>query len=336
MGRILASGLSEPPATPARPNILEVRGLTVGFAAREGERQVVGGIGYDLHRGRTLGVVGESGCGKSITALAVMGLVPPPGRVAGSVRFDGRELIGQPASAWRALRGDRLAMVFQEPMTALNPVMQIGRQIAEVLVLHQGLGWRVAGERAVESLDAVGIPSARERAGAYPHQLSGGQRQRAMIAMALACRPALLIADEPTTALDVTIQAQILDLMAELQDDIAMAIQFISHNLAVVSEIAHEIMVMYAGTIVERAPAEALFAAPLHPYTQGLIATLPDPERRVERLPVIPGGVPDPRAVRGCRFADRCARVAPDCRLAEPVLEELAPDHFVACFKAST
>ena len=195
------------------------------------------------------------------------------------------------------MRGDRMAMVFQEPMTALNPVMPIGRQIAEVLVLHQALGWRPAGERAVDLLDAVGIPAARDRAASYPHQLSGGQRQRAMIAMALACRPALLIADEPTTALDVTIQAQILNLMADLQAEIGMAIQFISHNLAVVSEIAHEIIVMYAGRIVERAPAEALFAAPLHPYTLGLIATLPDPDRRVERLPVIPGSVPDIRGM---------------------------------------
>jgi peptide/nickel transport system ATP-binding protein len=201
-------------------------------------------------------------------------------------------------------------------------------------VLHQSLGWRVAGKRAIELLDSVGIPAARERAGAYPHQLSGGQRQRAMIAMALACRPALLIADEPTTALDVTIQAQILDLMVALQGEIGMAIQFISHNLAVISEIAHEIVVMYAGRIVERAPADALFAAPLHPYTQGLIATLPDPERRAERLPVIAGGVPLAIAAAGCRFADRCPRAAPECREADPVLEELAPGHFVACYKA--
>jgi oligopeptide/dipeptide ABC transporter ATP-binding protein len=209
--------------------------------------------------------------------------------------------------------------------------MPVGRQIAEVLVLHKELGWRTAGERAVELLDAVGIPSARERATSYPHQLSGGQRQRAMIAMALACRPALLIADEPTTALDVTIQAQILDLMADLQSEIGMAIQFISHNLAVISEIAHEIIVMYAGRIVERAPAEALFAAPLHPYTHGLIATLPDPIRRVERLPVIPGNVADFLGEPGCSFASRCSRAKAACRAAQPVLEELAPGHFVAC-----
>ena len=317
--------------------LLEVSGLRVGFPRPGGVRQVVAGIGYHVDAGRTLGVVGESGCGKSVTALALMGLVPPPGIVEGSLRFEGRELIGQPAAAWRALRGDRIAMVFQEPMSALNPVMAVGRQIAEVQVLHKNLSWRDAGERAVEMLEAVGINSPRERAAAYPHQLSGGMRQRAMIAMALACEPALLIADEPTTALDVTIQAQILDLMHDLQERIGMAIQFISHNLAVVSEIAHEIIVMYAGRIVERASADALFANPLHPYTQGLIATLPDPGHRVARLPVIPGGVPDlDAATPGCRFADRCARADAGCRVAEPPAEEIAPGHFAACFKAGT
>jgi oligopeptide/dipeptide ABC transporter ATP-binding protein len=265
----------------------------------------------------------------------VMGLVPSPGTTTGSIRFAGSELVGQSQSAWRRLRGNRMAMVFQEPMTALNPVMPAGRQIAEVMVLHQDLSWHDAQERAVELLDAVGIPAPRERAHDYPHQLSGGQRQRAMIAMALACRPALLIADEPTTALDVTIQAQILDLMGALQDEIGMAIQFISHNLAVVSEIAHDIIVMYAGRIVERSPVEALFATPLHPYTQGLIATLPDPDHRVARLPVIPGGVASlDDDASGCRFAARCSRADASCRDAEPPLEELAPGHFVACFKA--
>ena len=272
-----------------------------------------------------------------MTALSVMGLVPPPGHVGGSIRFEGRELVGQPEAEWRKLRGDRIAMVFQEPMTALNPVMAVGRQIAEVLVLHQDLSWRDAGAQAVEMLQSVGIPSPARRAKDYPHQLSGGQRQRAMIAMALACRPALLVADEPTTALDVTIQAQILDLMLDLQERIGTAVQFISHNLAVISEISHEIMVMYAGRIVERAPADALFANPLHPYTQGLIATLPDPGKRVDRLPVIAGGVPDlGTGFQGCRFADRCPRGDAGCRAAEPPLEELAPGHFVACWKART
>ena len=322
------------PAEAAAPALLAVRGLGVSFPTPSGPRGVVGGLDYDIAPGRTLGVVGESGCGKSMTALSVMGLVPHPGHVTGSIRFDGQELLGQPAESWRRLRGNRIAMVFQEPMTALNPVMTVGRQIAESIVLHQDEGLRGAEDKAVGLLDAVGIPSARSRARDYPHQLSGGQRQRAMIAMALACRPALLIADEPTTALDVTIQAQILDLILGLQDEIGMAIQFISHNLAVVSEIAHEIIVMYAGRIVERAPAELLFAQPLHPYTQGLIATLPDPTRRVERLPVIRGGVPSiDAAFRGCRFAARCPQAVPDCRLAEPPLEAKAPGHLAACIR---
>jgi oligopeptide/dipeptide ABC transporter ATP-binding protein len=315
--------------------ILTVAGLTVGFPVKAGARQVVAGVSYAVAAGRTLGVVGESGCGKSMTALAVMGLVPSPGAVGGSVRVEGKEMLGQPETAWREMRGARVAMVFQEPMTALNPVMPVGRQIAEVMVLHQGLSWREAGQRAVQMLADVGINSPEQRAVSYPHQMSGGMRQRAMIAMALACRPALLIADEPTTALDVTIQAQILDLMRTLQDEIGMAIQFISHNLAVVSEVAHEIIVMYAGRVVERATADALFADPLHPYTVGLIATLPDPSHRADVLPVIPGGVPNlDSAFRGCRFADRCSRGDASCRAAEPPLEELAPGHFVACFKA--
>jgi oligopeptide/dipeptide ABC transporter ATP-binding protein len=295
---------------------------------------MVAGIDFGVNAGRTLGVVGESGCGKTLTALAVMGLVPRPGRVGGSVLLEGREMLGQPAKVWRSVRGARVAMVFQEPMTALNPVMPVGRQIAEVLVLHQNLSWREAGGRAVEALAAVGIASPKQRAASYPHQLSGGMRQRVMIAMALACRPALLIADEPTTALDVTIQAQILDLMQSLQAEIGMAMQFISHNLAVISEVAHEIIVMYAGRVVERAPAEALFATPLHPYTLGLIATLPDAARRSDVLPVIPGGVPNlESAAAGCRFAERCIRADAGCRRAEPPLEEVAAGHFVACFK---
>ena len=315
--------------------LLTVEGLSVAFPRGGGERRVVAGIGYAIEAGRTLGVVGESGCGKSMTALALMGLVPTPGHVTGSVHFAGRELVSQSAADWRALRGERVAMIFQEPMTALNPVMRVGHQIAEVLVLHKGISWREAEDLAVGKLEAVGINSPKERAVAFPHQLSGGMRQRAMIAMALACEPALLIADEPTTALDVTIQAQILDLMLDLQDRIGMAIQFISHNLAVVSEIAHEIIVMYAGRIVERAPADALFANPRHPYTRGLIATLPDPGHRVDRLPVIAGGVPDlDETVRGCRFADRCPLADADCRHTEPGATVVGTSHEVACFKA--
>ncbi len=318
-------------------DVLSVENLSVGFPVSGGVRNVVAGIGYSVPAGRTLGVVGESGCGKSMTALAVMGLVPTPGQVGGSVRVEGREMLGQPGAVWRQLRGGRIAMIFQEPMTALNPVMTVGRQVAEVMVLHQSLSWKEAGAKAVDMLAEVGINSPKERAAAFPHQLSGGMRQRAMIAMALACRPALLIADEPTTALDVTIQAQIIDLMLGLQDEIGMAIQFISHNLAVVSEIAHEIIVMYAGRVVERATADALFAEPLHPYTIGLIATLPDPARRAAELPVIPGGVPNlDSAFVGCRFADRCSRGDASCRRAEPPLEEVAAGHFVACFKVGS
>ena len=315
--------------------VLGVRGLTVDFPVRGGVRRVVAGIDFSVGAGRTLGGVGESGCGKTQAALAVMGLVPRPGRVGGAVRLEGRDMLGQPPAVWRGVRGARMAMVFQEPMTALNPVMPVGRQIAEVLVLHQHLSWREAAARARDALASVGIPSPRERASAYPHQLSGGMRQRVMIAMALVCQPKLLIADEPTTALDVTIQAQILDLMRDLRKRTGSAMILISHDLDVVAGLADHVIVMYAGRVVERASADALFATPLHPYTQGLIATLPDPAHRTEVLPVIPGGVPDlDFAVAGCRFADRCARADASCRDAEPVLEEISPRHWAACFKA--
>jgi oligopeptide/dipeptide ABC transporter ATP-binding protein len=315
--------------------LLEVADLRVRFPVRGGAREVVAGIGYTIGEGRTLGVVGESGCGKSMTALALMGLVPPPGSSEGTLSFDGRDLNAQSPEEWRRTRGGQVAMIFQEPMTALNPVMPVGHQIAEVMMLHRGMSWAEGEQHAVTMLEAVGINSPAERARAYPHQLSGGMRQRAMIAMALAGEPRLLIADEPTTALDVTIQAQIVDLMRELQDRIGMAIQFISHNLAVVSEIAHDIIVMYAGRIVEAAPAEELFARPLHPYTRGLIATLPDFAHRVDRLPVIPGGVPNmDTGFTGCRFADRCALADENCRAAEPPAAELVAGHRVACFKA--
>ena len=342
LSTVAASAAAAAPQRSAAGEILlAVADLSVRFP-RDGSAAetvaVVAGVGYDVAAGRTLGVVGESGCGKSMTALALLGLVPPPGRVSGSVRFAGTELIGQGEAAWEQLRGNRIAMIFQEPMTALNPVLTVGEQVAEVLVVHEGLGRRAAAARAVDLLAEVGIPSPRERADSYPHQLSGGMRQRAMIATALACRPALLLADEPTTALDVTVQAQILALIAELQEQIGMAVQFISHNLGVVSEIADDIVVMYAGRIVERAPADELFANPLHPYTIGLIETLPSLDRRADRLPVIRGGVPDPaaRIAAGCRFADRCPRAAAGCRDAEPPLVELAPGHAVACIRAGS
>lgn len=312
--------------------MLAVTGLTVSFPK---SGIVVAGIDFELAASRTLGVVGESGSGKTMTALALMGLVPPPGIVTGSIKFGGAELLGQPAAGWRALRGRRMAMVFQEPATALNPVMTIGRQIAETLVLHGEASGQQARERAISLLDETGIPAPRERARAYPHQLSGGMRQRAMIAMALACHPELLVADEPTTALDVTIQAQILDLLRELQDEIEMAMIFISHNLAVVSEVAHDIIVMYAGRIVENAETQQLFSNPLHPYTQALIATQPDLAQSTRYLPAIPGSLADLNpSTPGCRFAPRCPRADRQCGAAEPPLLEVAPGHRVACFKA--
>jgi len=329
-GASVASAAVAKGSANARP-LLAVDRLTVSFAGTD----AVAGISYEIVAKRTLGVVGESGCGKTMTALALLGLVPAPGQVSGSALFEGAELIGRSEAEWDRVRGARIAMIFQEPMTALNPVLTIGEQIREVLELHDGVTHHAARERAIELLAEAGIPNPRERADSYPHQLSGGMRQRGMIAMALACQPALLIADEPTTALDVTIQAQILELMAELQDRNGMAIQFISHNLAVVSEIADEIIVMYAGRIVERAGAAELFARPLHPYTIGLIETSPSIEMRVERLPVIKGAVPHlaEEAMPGCRFADRCPRVVAACRAAEPPLAEVSPGHFAACIR---
>nr|WP_246776568.1 ABC transporter ATP-binding protein [Microvirga sp. VF16] len=313
---------------------LDVRGLTISFPNATGHSEVVSNLSYAIAPGETLGIVGESGSGKTTTALALLGLVPGGGRISGQLVFNGRDIARLTPAEWRRLRGRDIAMIFQEPMTAMNPVMTVGRQIAETLVAHESLSRRAAKERAVELLASVGIPSPARRADDYPHQLSGGMRQRAMIAMALACKPKLLVADEPTTALDVTIQAQILDLMVELQDKTGMAIQFISHNLAVVSEVAHHILVMYAGKGVEYAPAEELFANPLHPYTRGLIATLPDPDHPVKRLHVIQGSI---RSVpkTGCRFAARCSLASDECRQTEPQLREVVPGHSVACFKVA-
>ena len=317
------------------PSVLDVRDLTVEFRTRRGPLTAVDGVGFRVGPGRCLGIVGESGCGKSVTALAVMGLIDPPGRiVGGSVDFRGEDLLALDEDALLELRGAELAMIFQEPMTSLNPVMTVGDQVAEALVLHDGLGPREAEGGAVELLRRVGIPTPERRARDYPHQLSGGMRQRVMIAMALACRPALLIADEPTTALDVTVQAQILELILELQESDGMAVLFISHDLGVISEIADEVAVMYAGSIVEHAPSEALLAGPRHPYTRGLLATLPRLEANERRLPMIPGAVPDLGALpRGCAFQDRCPHAGADCREAPPALEAVAPDHGVACHR---
>jgi len=291
---------------------------------------ILDGISFRLEAGRTLGVVGESGCGKSMTALAVMGLVPAPNRITGRLSLGGADLLGMSETALRRLRGKRMAMIFQEPMTALNPVVAVGTQIAEMLEVHDGVSTREARRRAVVLLREVGIAAAETRAGAYPHQLSGGMRQRVMIAMAIACRPALLIADEPTTALDVSVQAQILDLLLELQRNEGMAMLFISHDLGVISEMADDVMVMYAGRVVEQGRAAEVIGAPGHPYTKGLIETVPDISRRQRLLPVIPGGVPDPRRRgAGCGFAPRCALAEAVCVAAVPPLSGGA--HRVAC-----
>jgi oligopeptide/dipeptide ABC transporter ATP-binding protein len=315
---------------------LEVRDLAVTFPTEDGPLHAVAGISYRIEAGRTLGVVGESGCGKSMTALAILGLVPPPGRiVGGSVRLGEIDVTALPEDQLTAIRGERVSMVFQEPMTALNPVMTVGEQIAEAWALHRQGSAAQAREAALHMIERVRIPDPHRRYDDYPHHMSGGMRQRAMIAMALACEPDLLIADEPTTALDVTIQAQIIELMMEMQAELGMAIQFISHNLGVVSEIADDVAVMYAGRIVEHGTAAQVLSAPRHPYTRALMETIPRLGARVDRLPAIPGTVPDPRAVpAGCPFSDRCALADGGCRAALPPLTDQGGGHFAACFKA--
>jgi peptide/nickel transport system ATP-binding protein len=305
--------------------LLDVQSLKTHFFTRDGVVRAVDGVSFSVGRGETLAIVGESGCGKSVTSLAVMGLLPTQSaEVTGSVTFDGVSLLDLPDRDLRDLRGDRMAMIFQEPMTSLNPSYTIGEQIAEVLVRHRGLSEREARDKAVALLRRAGIPSPEQRIDDYPHKLSGGMRQRAMIAIALACDPELLIADEPTTALDVTIQAQILDLMRDLKRTSDAAIILITHDLGVVAEVCDEVAVMYAGEIVERAPADALFEAPQHPYTVGLLASIPRLDLRADRLAVIEGVLPDMASPPvGCRFADRCPFVLEDCRAAPPPVVEL-------------
>jgi peptide/nickel transport system ATP-binding protein len=305
--------------------LLSIENLRVVFHGDRGRRTVaVDGVSLELARGQTLGIVGESGSGKSVTSLAVMRLLPDTAEVSGRVTFDGLSLLDLPDRAMRDLRGDRLAMIFQEPMTSLNPSYTIGEQIIEVLVRHRGATERQAREKAIALLRRAGIPSPESRIDDYPHKLSGGMRQRAMIAIALACDPELLIADEPTTALDVTIQAQILDLMRELKRTSGAAIILITHDLGVVAEVCDEVAVMYAGEIVERAPVDALFEAPQHPYTVGLLASIPRLDRRTDQLAAIDGTLPDMSAPPiGCRFADRCPFVLEECRTAPPPITEL-------------
>ncbi len=323
-------------------SILEVRDLQTHFFTRDGIVRAVDGVSFDLAPGETLGIVGESGCGKSVTALSILRLIgAETGRiVGGSVRFEGCELTALSDDQMRAIRGHKIAMIFQEPMTSLNPVLTIGTQIAENVVQHWGVPWRVALDRAKEMLDLVKIADSRRRLDEYPHQLSGGMRQRVMIAIALSCDPQVLIADEPTTALDVTIQAQILDLMLELKDKTGAAILMITHDLGVVAETTQRVIVMYAGRKVEEASVERLFSRPMHPYTRGLMRAIPQLDVGAEvagrrpRLHEIAGIVPAPtRPIVGCAFAPRCTFAVERCRIEPPALEEWEAGHAAACWR---
>jgi peptide/nickel transport system ATP-binding protein/oligopeptide transport system ATP-binding protein len=317
--------------------LLRIEDLRTVFRSSVGEIAAVDGVTLDVPRGRTLGIVGESGCGKSMLSLSVMRLVPNPGRTAqGRVLLDGQDLLQLPMPKMRALRGSKVAMIFQEPMTSLNPVHSIGYQITEAMRAHDKAASNAElRDRAIEALKRVRIPSPESRFDDYPHQLSGGMRQRVMIAMALACRPALLIADEPTTALDVTVQAQILDLLRDLQAETGMSIILITHDLGVIAEMADEVAVMYAGKVVERATAPELFASPQHPYTLGLLGSIPRLDEDRERLLAIEGAVPPPFALpKGCRFHPRCPFAIEACTRAQPALEPVAADHLVACIRA--
>jgi peptide/nickel transport system ATP-binding protein len=327
------------PAAAVEP-ILDIADLRTWFFTRDGVVRAVDGVSFHVIPGETLAIVGESGCGKSVTALSILRLIPsPPGRiVSGAIRFAGRDLLSFTEAEMRQVRGNEISMIFQEPMTSLNPVLTIGRQIAETLTLHQGLDHKAALDRAGDMLRLVHIPEAQRRLTEYPHQLSGGMRQRVMIAMALACNPKLLIADEPTTALDVTIQAQILDLMRELKQKIDAAIVLITHDLGVVAEMAQRVVVMYAGRKAEEAPVGRLFRRPLHPYTKGLLASVPRlgaslDHERAPRLAEIAGTVPSLREpIPGCPFETRCAFATDICHREMPAFDEKEPGHFAACF----
>ncbi len=320
--------------------LLDVQNLQTHFRTPEGINRAVDGVSFHVDEGETLAIVGESGCGKSVTAMSLMRLIPePPGKIAGSVRFQGRDLLQLSEHEMRAIRGNDISMIFQEPMTSLNPVLTVGRQIGETLRMHQGLDKPAAVARAVEMLGRVGIPRPAERLNNYPFEFSGGMRQRVMIAMALACNPRLLIADEPTTALDVTIQAQILQLMLELKRRIGAAIVLITHDLGVVAEVAERVMVMYAGRKVEEAPVAELFRAPRHPYTRGLLGAMPRLGSSFTgtsgRLVEIPGQVPSLKArIEGCVFAGRCSLATDLCREVAPGLEEKGSRHIAACHYA--
>ncbi|MEP7381910.1 MAG: ABC transporter ATP-binding protein [Gemmatimonadota bacterium] len=317
--------------------LLRVEHLRTYFHTASGIARAVDDVSFSIARGETLGVVGESGCGKSVTALSLLRLIQAPGRIeeGSHIWFEGRDLLTLGAEEIRQVRGNRIAMIFQEPMTALNPVFTVGDQIAEVARVHTDISRKGARERAVEMLSLVGIPAPRERAGQYPHQMSGGMRQRVLIAMALILNPALLIADEPTTALDVTIQAQILELLARVQQEFGTAILLITHDLGVVAEAASRVVVMYGGQVVEEAPVRTLFAEPAHPYTKGLMQAMPRVGMQRERLATIPGSVPPPTAwPTGCRFRDRCSYAWPRCEAEAPLLVPLGPVHAARCHLA--
>lgn len=316
--------------------VLEIRNLVTEFKTPNGVIRAVDGISLKVERGKTLGIVGESGCGKSMLSLSVMGLVPPPGKNAGGeVIFEGQDLLKLSPDDMRRLRGNRIAMIFQEPMTSLNPVHTIGYQLVEALQAHHKKPYKEMREEAIEALRKVRIPAPERRFDEYPHQLSGGMRQRVMIAMALVCKPVLLIADEPTTALDVTIQAQILNLLRELQQETNMAIILITHDLGVVAQVADDVAVMYAGKVAERASVNAIFKDPQHPYTIGLMGSMPRMDEDVDRLVAISGVVPPPfRLPSGCRFNPRCPFSDEECTATLPALHELQTNHLVACHKA--
>jgi peptide/nickel transport system ATP-binding protein len=325
--------MSVPQPSTAAP-LLRVENLRTYFHTATGIARAVDGVSFEVNRGETVGVVGESGSGKSVTALSLLRLVDPPGRIEEGSRiwFEGRDLMTAAEDDVRRVRGNRMAIVFQEPMTALNPVFTIGDQIAEVARVHDGASRKASRERAIEMLALVGLPSPRERAANYPHQMSGGMRQRVLIAMALVMNPALLIADEPTTALDVTIQAQILELLADLQQRLGTSILLITHDLGVVAESASRVLVMYGGQIVEQSPVRSLFSGPAHPYTQGLLRAMPRVGHRLDRLTTIPGVVPPPTAwPSGCRFRDRCPYAWERCAAEHPALTVAGAEHEARC-----
>ncbi|MEN9995247.1 MAG: hypothetical protein RL462_23 [Pseudomonadota bacterium] len=318
-------------------NLLQVKDLVTSFDTDAGELTAVNGVSFGVAAGQTLAIVGESGCGKSVTSLSIMGLLAKPAGTirSGSIQFEGQELVGASQAELQNLRGNRMAMIFQEPMTSLNPAFTVGEQIIEGLMRHLPLSRAQASERALQMLEKVRIPAPEKRMNDYPHQLSGGMRQRVMIAMALSCNPKLLIADEPTTALDVTIQAQILELMRALQDETHTAIILITHDLGVVAEVADQVVVMYAGQVVEQAPVQALFDKPQHPYTVGLLGSIPQLDEVQDRLASIEGQVPNPlNRPAGCSFAQRCPFAQDNCKLQTPQLTEITPGHWSACLRA--